>query len=79
MMERAGTKNSNNIGFQLWRQDNHPLVMDDIQKLHNSLDYIHNNPVEAGIIEKADDYLYSNFPKYALCDCRHLSAAIKAR
>ena len=64
MMERAGTKNSNNIGFQLWRQDNHPLVMDDIQKLHNSLDYIHNNPVEAGIVEKAEDYLYSNARDY---------------
>ncbi len=28
MMERAGQKNSNNIGFQLWRQDNHPLVFE---------------------------------------------------
>ena len=49
-----------NIGFQLWRQDNHPLIMGDIQKLHNSLDYIHNNPAEAGIVEKAEDYLYSS-------------------
>ena len=64
MMERAGTKNSNNIGFQLWRQDNHPFVMDDIQKLHNSLDYIHNNLVEAGIVEKAEDYLYSSARDY---------------
>ena len=38
--------------------------MDDIQKLHNSLDYIHNNPVEAGIVEKAEDYLYSSARDY---------------
>ncbi len=64
LMERAGLKNSNNIGFQLWRQDNHPLVMDDIVKLHKSLDYIHNNPVEAGIVEKPEDYLYSSARDY---------------
>ena len=34
--------------------------MDVTQKLHNSLDYIHNNPVETGIVEKAEDYLYSS-------------------
>ena len=38
--------------------------MDDKQKLHNSLDYIHNNPVEAGIVEKAEDYLYSSARDY---------------
>jgi putative transposase len=64
MMERAGLKNSNNISFQLWRQDNHPLVMDNIQKMHYSLDYIHNNPVEAGIVEKPEDYLYSSARDY---------------
>lgn len=64
MMGNAGIKNSNNIGFQLWRQDNHPLVLDDIGKLYRALDYIHNNPVEAGIVEKAEDYLYSSARDY---------------
>ncbi len=30
----------------------------------NSLDYMHNNPVEAGIVEKAEDYLYSSARDY---------------
>jgi putative transposase len=32
--------------------------------LHQKLDYIHNNPVEAGIVEKAEEYLYSSARDY---------------
>ena len=64
MMERAGKKNGNNTSFQFWSQDNHPIVLDDIQKLHNCLDYTHNNPVTAGIVEKPEDYLYSSARDY---------------
>src|SRR5580698_5056846 len=60
MMERAGRKNSQNINFQLWQQDNHPIELSDIKILHQKLDYIHNNPVTAGIVEKPEDYLYSS-------------------
>jgi hypothetical protein len=28
------------------------------------LDYIHNNPVEAGIVEKAEEYVYSSSKDY---------------
>ena len=30
------------------------------------LDYIHNNPGRAGIVEKPEDYLYSNAGNYAV-------------
>ena len=29
MMKRAGMKNCNNIEFQLWQQDNHPIQLDN--------------------------------------------------
>lgn len=64
MMKRAGTKNSNNIKFQLWQQDNHPIELSDIKILHQKLDYTHNNPVVAGIVEKPEDYLYSSARDY---------------
>lgn len=31
---------------------------------HDSLDYIHNNPVMAGIVEKPEDYIYSSARDY---------------
>jgi putative transposase len=64
MMERAGKKNSQNLNFQLWQQDNHPIELYDIKILHQKLDYIHNNPVLAGIVEKPEDYLYSSAGDY---------------
>ncbi|WP_158992271.1 transposase [Mucilaginibacter sp. L196] len=64
LTERAGQKNSQNINFQLWQQDNHPIELSDIKILHQKLDYIHNNPVTAGILEKPKDYLYSSARNY---------------
>jgi putative transposase len=64
MMEEAGHSNSNNLGFQLWRQDNHPIELNRPDILHQKLDYIHNNPVAAGFVEKPEDYLYSSARNY---------------
>src|SRR6185503_2332410 len=64
MMKRAGTKNNHNSEFQLWQQDNHPVELFDLKILHQKLDYIHYNPVVAGIVEKPEDYLYSSARNY---------------
>jgi len=64
LMQQAGTMNSNNINFQLWRQDNHPIELTTPAIAHQKLDYIHNNPVEAGFVEKPEDYLYSSARDY---------------
>ncbi len=64
MMKRAGTKNSQNAEFQLWQQDNHPIELFDNEILHQKLDYVHYNPVVAGIVEKPEDYIYSSARDY---------------
>ncbi|MGF7080545.1 REP-associated tyrosine transposase [Mucilaginibacter sp. UYCu711] len=64
MMERAGKKNSQNVNFQLWQQDNHPIELYDQKILYQKLDYIHNNPAVAGIVERPEDYLYSSARDY---------------
>ena len=64
MMERAGKDNIKNQNFQLWQQDNHPIELPTPKILHQKLDYIHYNPVVAGIVEKPEDYLYSSARDY---------------
>jgi putative transposase len=64
LMEKAGKENSQNTDFQLWQQDNHPIELFDAKILHQKLDYIHDNPVVAGIVEKPEDYLYSSARDY---------------
>jgi len=64
MMERAGKRNSNNVNFQLWQQDNHPIELYDNTILEQKLNYLHQNPVVVGIVEKAEDYVYSSAGDY---------------
>jgi len=64
LMKRAVKKNSNNIDFQLWQQDNHPIQLNNAKMAHQKLDYIHYKPLETGIVEKPEDYLYSSGRNY---------------
>ncbi len=66
VMLEAGKQNSKQQTYQLWRNDNHPIELSLNQSImDDKLDYIHNNPVEAGIVEKAEDYLYSSARDYS--------------
>ena len=64
IFRRAGQKNSRNSEFQFWRQDNQPKEVYSPAFVFQKLNYIHNNPVEAGIVRKAEDYLYSSAVDY---------------
>ncbi len=60
MMERAGKKNSNNSDWQFWQQHNKPLEIKDQEMFDTTLKYIHDNPVVAGFVSKAEDWKYSS-------------------
>ena len=64
MMERAGKKNGNNIDWQFWQQDNHPIEIFSYEVAKQKLDYIHNNPVEAGFVSRPQDYAFSSARDY---------------
>lgn len=64
IMQRAGKKNSNNVGFQFWQQHFHPIELSTNELLEQKLDYIHRNPVEAGFVENAEDWFYSSAKDY---------------
>ena len=60
LFERAGSQNCNNKNWQLWQQHNKPIGLYNSEIFYQKLQYIHNNPVVAGIVEKEEDYLYSS-------------------
>ena len=64
MFSSAGKKNSNNSNYQFWRQDNHPVEIDTNELMDQKLEYIHNNPVVEGIVDKQEDYVYSSARNY---------------
>jgi hypothetical protein len=65
MFERAGKKNSNNTKYQFWQQHNQPIVLNNPVIFEQKLNYIHNNPVEAGFVEYPEQYLYSSARDYS--------------
>lgn len=65
MFKRAGEKNCNNNDFQFWQQHNNPIELFSEPVLMQKLTYLHNNPVEEGFVEHAEDYLYSSAKDYA--------------
>jgi putative transposase len=64
IFKEAGELNSRNTNYQFWQQDNQPKEIFTPQFAAQKLEYIHNNPVEAGIVEKAEEYMYSSARNY---------------
>ncbi|OHX66422.1 transposase [Flammeovirga pacifica] len=64
MFQRAGQKNSNNKKYQFWQQHNQPVILNTPEKLSQRLGYIHDNPIKAGVVQDAKDYLYCSASNY---------------
>jgi REP element-mobilizing transposase RayT len=63
--KKAGLASSNVRDYQFWRHDNKPIELWSNKVIDEKINYIHQNPVEAGLVSKADDYLYSSAADYA--------------
>jgi putative transposase len=60
LMERAGLKNSNVKHRQFWQQHNKPIELWSAAVIDQKIDYIHNNPVEAGFVSEPEHWKYSS-------------------
>lgn len=65
MMERAGSKNSNVKSRQFWQQHNNPIELWSAKVIDQKVDYIHQNPVEAGLVTEPEHWKYSSAIDYA--------------
>jgi len=64
LFKSAGTANSKNDKYQFWQQDNHPVELSDATMLQQRLDYLHQNPVRAGLVWEPWEYKYSSACDY---------------
>lgn len=65
MFQRAGKHNGNNKDWQFWQQNNQPIELHNAEIMMQKLEYLHNNPVEAGWISDAEDYVWSSARDYS--------------
>lgn len=64
IFKEHGQRNTRNSDYQFWQQENHPEECYSPAFTVQKLTYTHNNPVEAGIVLKPEDYLYSSTRDY---------------
>jgi putative transposase len=50
--------------YQVWQEGFHPQQIISEKMLHQKIEYIHNNPVRAGLVEKPQDWIYSSAKNY---------------
>lgn len=62
------SRHARNETYQLWDHDNHFVELSSAAFTQQKIDYIHNNPVKAGWVYRAEDYVYSSASNYAGID-----------
>ncbi|MEA1785612.1 transposase [Arenibacter sp. GZD96] len=65
MFERAGKKKGNISKYQFWQHHNKPIELWSTAVIKQKLDYIHNNPVEAGFVTEPTQWKYSSARNFA--------------
>lgn len=63
--KEAATASSNVNNYQFWRHDNKPIELWSNKVIKEKVNYIHQNPVEEGLVYKPEDYVYSSAIDYA--------------
>jgi REP element-mobilizing transposase RayT len=64
--EYAGKRLRRIKKYKFWKDDNHAIYIDEIDSklLIQKLDYIHNNPVKAMIVNESHEYIFSSAIDY---------------
>ena len=62
---KEAAKSSNVTHYQFWRHDNKPIELWSNKVIKQKIDYVHQNPVEAGLVYEAEEYVYRSARDYA--------------
>ena len=65
LFKDAAFKHKRNSEYQFWTHENHAEYIYSNKFIEQKIEYIHNNPVRAGIVQKPEEYRYSSAIDYA--------------
>jgi REP element-mobilizing transposase RayT len=63
---RLGNRAQNVSTYQVWQEGSHPEAIFTEKFARQKLDYIHLNPIRAGLVKTADEWPYSSARAYLL-------------
>ena len=64
LFKKATESHTRNKNYQFWQYGNHAEEIYTLHFMWDKLNYIHLNPIRAGIVEKAQHYIYSSASNY---------------
>jgi len=66
LFKKAAQKHKRNSQYQVFTHENHAVHLYSDKFIDQKLEYIHSNPVRAGIVKEPEDYICSSASNYAL-------------
>jgi len=63
-LRKAAIVDGKNNKYKIWQNGNHPVELYSPKAIRINLNYIHNNPVVAGIVDLPEHYLNSSASNY---------------
>ena len=64
LLKYFANENNRNKKYQLWQQNNHPVELVSKMWTGRRIEYVHDNPVRAGLVRRQEDYLHSSASNY---------------
>ncbi len=64
-LREAGKYDNRITNYKFWQEGCHPIQLHNNEMIDQRINYVHENPVRAMIVEKAEDYLFSSARNYA--------------
>jgi len=61
----AATKHKRNTKYQFWTHENHAIEFISYKFTMQKMAYMHLNPVKAGYVERADEWMHSSQRNYS--------------
>lgn len=61
----AANRVKKGVSFKVWKDGYHPVELTSNDMMDRCLEYIHHNPVKAGLVYKPEHYVYSSAIDYS--------------
>jgi REP element-mobilizing transposase RayT len=65
LFAHAAKRQNKNGDYQVWTHENHAVELFSTAFIQQKVEYVHNNPVRAGIVDSPEEYKYSSAGAYA--------------
>ncbi len=62
--EKAGIESTKHKNYKFWQTGNHAIELFNERFLWDKINYIHNNPLEEGFVDRPEDWNYSSASNY---------------